>query len=110
MTPVPSANGRFAATADAIAAAVLAVPGVEGLHGGARGEIATALPGRRIAGLRIDEDACAVHVAVRWDCDMRETAAAIRAALLPLTGGRTVAVTVEDIAEPNGAPRDEDRT
>ncbi|WP_204745263.1 hypothetical protein [Glycomyces paridis] len=96
----------FAATADAIAAAALAVPGVEGLHGGPGDAIATALPGRRIPGLRIDADTCAVHVAVAWDADMRATAEALRAALLPLTGARTVAVTVEDVGE----PRDEDRT
>ncbi|MCD0442416.1 Asp23/Gls24 family envelope stress response protein [Glycomyces sp. A-F 0318] len=100
-----AASGDFAATADAIAAAATAVPGVAGLHGGAFDEVATALPGRRIKGLRLDEGACAVHVAVDWDADMPRVADAIRAALAPLTGDRTVSVTVEDVGEPK-----EDRT
>lgn len=106
MTPVATQTGDFAAGADAIAAAALAVPGVRGLHGGAFDEIATALPGRRIKGLRLDEDGCAVHVAVDWDADIPQVAAAIRAALAPLTDGRTVSVTVEDVGE----PETEDRT
>jgi hypothetical protein len=105
MTPAATGTDDFAARADAIAAAALAVPGVTGLHGGAYDEIATVLPGRRIRGLRLDEDACGVHVAVGWDADMPHVAAAIRASLAPLTGDRTVSVTVEDVGEPK-----EDRT
>jgi len=106
MTPVDTGTGDFAAHADAIAAAALAVPGVNGLHGGAFDEIATVLPGRRIKGLRLDERGCAVHVVADWNADMPHVAAAIRAALAPLTDGRTVSVTVEDV----GDPKDEDRT
>lgn len=104
---MPTATGDFAATADAIAAAALTVPGVEGLHGGALGEIATALPCRRVAGLRLDADTCAVHVAVRWGTDMREAAAALRTALRPLAGGREVAVTFEDIGPPAEDPSED---
>ncbi|SDD47936.1 hypothetical protein SAMN05216270_104177 [Glycomyces harbinensis] len=105
MTPVATENGDFAALADAIADAALAVPGVQGLHGGAFDEIATALPGRRIKGLRLDRDGCAVHVVAEWDADIPQAAAAIRAALAPLTGGRTVSVTVEDVGEPENGDR-----
>ncbi|MDA1383442.1 MULTISPECIES: hypothetical protein [Glycomyces] len=90
----------FAASVDAIAAVVRAVPGVSDLHGGVQGEIAVLLPGRRVPGLRLGDTACEVHVAVDWDADIPLTAAAIRTAVAPLAGGRPVAVTVEDVAEP----------
>lgn len=90
----------FAASVDAIAAAVRAVPGVSDLHGGVQGEIGVLLPGRRVPGLRLGDAACEVHVAVHWDADIPLTAAAIRTAVTPLAGGRPVAVTVEDVAEP----------
>ncbi|MEU6859246.1 hypothetical protein AB0B28_10305 [Glycomyces sp. NPDC046736] len=104
MTATATGTDDFAARADAIAAAALAVPGVKCLHGGMLDEIATVLPGRRIKGLRFDDCGCAVHVAVAWGADMPLVAAAIKAALAPLTDG-AVSVTVEDVAE----PRDEDR-
>ncbi|GAA1679680.1 hypothetical protein GCM10009830_28420 [Glycomyces endophyticus] len=87
----------FAAGVDAIAAAVRAVPGVSGLHGGPLGEVAVLLPGRRVPGLRLGDAECEVHVAVHWDTDIPRTAAAVHAAVAPLTGGRPVAVTVEDV-------------
>ena len=97
-------NDDFAADADAIAAAVRDAPGVSDLHGGVQGEIALLLPGRRIPGLRLNDAACEVHVAVEWDADIPRTAAAIRTAVAPLAGGRPVIVTVEDV----DAPRKED--
>lgn len=93
-------NDDFAADADAIAAAVRDAPGVSDLHGGVQGEIALLLPGRRIPGLRLGDTACEVHVAVEWDADIPRTAAAIRATVAPLAGGRPVIVTVEDVDEP----------
>jgi hypothetical protein len=103
---VPAQTGDFADRAVSIAAAVLAVPGVRDLHSGAGGEIAVFLPGRRVSGLRLDDTACEVHIAVHWGADMPRTAAAVRNAVAPLTGGLPVTVTVEDVGE----PRDEDRT
>lgn len=103
---MPAQTGDFADRAEAIAAAVLAVPGVRDLHGGTRGEIAVFLPGRRISGLRLDGASCDVHIAVEWGADIPRTASAVRKTLAPLTGGLPVAVTVEDVGE----PRDEDRT
>ena len=48
--------------ADRVAAAVRNVPGVADLHTGAFGEVATHLPGRRVGGVQIRADHCAVHV------------------------------------------------
>ncbi|MGL5861474.1 MAG: hypothetical protein ACRCY9_09490, partial [Phycicoccus sp.] len=50
--------------ADRVAEAVLAVPGVAGLHGGTFGEVATYLPGRRVIGIRLNDVAAEVHVTV----------------------------------------------
>ena len=82
--------------ADQIATAVLAVPGVAGLHAGMFGEVATYLPGRRVTGVRITHDAVEVHVSVLIDTPIRATAAAIRRAVTRLTA-LPVDVTVEDV-------------
>ena len=82
--------------ADRIAAAVLDVPGVAGMHAGMFGEVATYLPGRRVAGVRITPDAVEVHVSVLVDVPIRDTASAIRQAVAPLTA-LPINVTVEDV-------------
>ncbi len=82
--------------ADRIAAAVLAVPGVAGLHAGSFGEVATYLPGRRVTGVRIGRDAVDVHVSVGIDVPIRPTAAAIRRAVAALSA-LPINVTVEDV-------------
>ena len=90
--------------ADRIAAAVLAVPGVAGLHAGMFGEVATYLPGRRVTGVRITADAVEVHVSVLLDTPIRATAAAIRRAVAPWTT-QAVDVTVEDVVPAGHAER-----
>ena len=84
--------------ADSIAAAILAVPGVAALHPGMFGEVGTYLPGRRVTGVRITDDKVDVHVTVYEGVDVRRTAAAVRDAVVRVTPGPTVDVTVEDIA------------
>ncbi|MFD4264555.1 hypothetical protein [Rhodococcus sp. NPDC058481] len=79
-----------------IADAVLAVPGVAGLHGGMFGEVATYLPGRRVLGVALGDDSCAVHISVRYPANVVETAERVRASLAPLVAG-PVDVTVEDV-------------
>jgi hypothetical protein len=81
---------------ESIAEAVLATDGVAGLHGGMFGEAATYLPGRRVAGIRIDENGTEVHVTLIAGHPVRETADAIRTAVSPLSPG-PVHVTVEDV-------------
>ncbi len=94
---------------DAVADAVRAVPGVADLHAGVFGEVGTYLPGRRIAGISIGAGGAEIHVALLMGYPVRETAALLRGAVAPLTGG-PVHVTVEDVvAEPDPGP-DPDRT
>ena len=48
--------------AEQVAEAVRTVPGVHDLYGGLLGEVATYLPGRRVVGVRLTDEACAVHI------------------------------------------------
>lgn len=83
-------------TADAVAAAVLAVPGVTSLHGGAFGEVGTYLPGRRVTGVRTQANQIEVHVVVAGDIHVLHVAEQIRAVVAPLAM-RPVNVFIEDI-------------
>jgi len=89
-------------TADAVAALVLAVPGVVGLHAGRFGEVATYLPGRRVTGVKLDDERLEVHVVLRFDAPLRAVAQqihAVLAAVVPVP----VQVFVEDLAAPDAA-------
>ncbi|GAB3249123.1 hypothetical protein GCM10027425_06000 [Alteromonas gracilis] len=87
--------------ADRVAATVLAVPGVSGLHGGSFGEVATYLPGRQVAGVRTADDHTAVHISVAMDQPLLEVADTVRDQVAALTGGE-VRVVVEDVT-PRGS-------
>jgi NADPH-dependent curcumin reductase CurA len=89
--------------AELIANAVLAVPGVAGLHGGMFGEVATYLPGRRVLGVALGDDSCAIHISVRYPAHVIETAERVRAALVPMLDV-PVDVTVEDVLTERTAP------
>jgi len=82
------------------AAAALAVPGVAGLYGGAFGEIATHLPGRRVAGVRTrstpDGSRIDVHVVARLGGDLRELASVVHQRVHDTVGGQ-VHVVVADL-------------
>ncbi len=94
---------QVAETADAVRAAVLDLPGVAGLHGGAFGEVATHLRGRTVPGVQVRPDRTAVHVVLEWDVDAREAAALVRAAVAGITH-TPVDVVVADITPPAEAP------
>lgn len=99
MTSIPGAAASQPTPvelADRVAVAVLAVPGVAGLHSGAFGEVGTHLAGRRVEGVRLGPDRCEVHLVVVWGTDVLVTADRVRAAVAPLVD-RVVDVTVEDV-------------
>lgn len=87
------------ALADQVAAAVLRVPGVVGLHAGPDGLAATYLPDRWITGVRLHLTGCEVHVVMAWEASVGATTRAVRRAVAPLVDG-TVDVTVAEIAPP----------
>jgi hypothetical protein len=82
--------------AEAVAAAVLAVPGVVRLHGGRFGALGTYLPGRRVTGVRIDEEGTEVHVVVSDLVPVPDTAARVQRAVSAIAP-MPVRVHVEDI-------------
>ncbi len=85
---------------DAVAEAVGALPEVSGLSSGLVPEVATYLPGRRVAGVRVADGEVEVHVKARWGPTLPQVAERVRAAVAPLAGGRTVSVHVDDIELP----------
>ncbi len=82
---------------DDVRDAVLAVPGVVDLHGGAFGEVATYLPGRRVHGIRLRPDHAEVRVTLAVGSSVRDTAHAVRLAVAPWTGDLPFHVAVEDV-------------
>jgi hypothetical protein len=86
-----------------IAAAVLAVPGVHGLHetvvAGVVEEVAARLPVSRVAGVQLKDDECTVRVVLDHDAQVVPTSEAVHRALAPLVE-RPVHLVVEDIATP----------
>ncbi len=91
---VPEPTG--AELADQVAAAVLAVRGVTGLHGGVFGETATYLPGRRVPGVRLTENVADIHLSLAYGAPVFATAQQVRTAVAALVPG-PVNVTVEDV-------------
>ncbi len=91
--------------ADLVAATVLAVDGVVGLHGGMFGEAATYLPGRKVAGVRISEDGAQVHLTVGYGRPVHPLAEAVRRAVAPMVTG-PVDVVVEDVSPEDVSPED----
>ena len=84
-----------------IVAAVLAIPGVAAMHGGAFGEVATYLPGRRVTGVTVGPTSCAVHLAARYPANVVDTAERVRAAVESLVDV-PVDVTIEDLLTETG--------
>jgi hypothetical protein len=89
---------------DAVAAAVRACPGVSDLHGGRYGEVTTYLPGRVVRGVVVGAGRVRVQVRSGWGTEAPKLAAAITAALAPLTGNRPVDVAIADIDDPPFTP------
>jgi hypothetical protein len=94
--PVPV---DLATLADEVAAAARSVPGVVGLHTGTFGEVATYLAGRRVAGVQLRPDGCAVHLVLAWGAPVLATADLVRAVVVPLVGV-PVDVSIEDVVGP----------
>lgn len=98
----PVADAEQVEPADAVAAAVRAVPGVLDLHGGLLSEVATYLPGRMVRGVRLREPGAEVHVVLAWGAPLEETTAAVRAVAAEVVG-LPVDVWVQDVREPEAS-------
>jgi hypothetical protein len=108
MTPPP--NGAVPAPAvidgadiDMIAMAVRQCAGVSALDGGPYGEVATYLPGRKVAGVVVGDGRVMVQVRSRWGIPVPELAGLIAAAASSFTGHRRIDVVIADIDDPPDA-------
>jgi hypothetical protein len=88
------------ALAEAVAAAVLAHPGVAALSGGPFGTIASYLPRRRVLGVRLplaDTDPVQIAVVARMGVALPRLADELGAAVVEVLGPVAVDVTVADV-------------
>lgn len=90
--------------ADAVAAAVLACPGVSRLSGGRYGQVATYLPRRRVTGVQVDQSRIQVHVVGRYGLTVDDIAAQVRASVRLFAGDRPVDVAIDDLDVAGGPP------
>lgn len=98
MSPVLQAAA--APEVDQLAAAVLACPSVVSLHPGGPDYVATYLPGRRVAGVRVDDTVVEVAVVAATGVPVHSVAAQVRSAVAALAAGRAVDVHIADVAPP----------
>ena len=103
MTGHGSLPAQDAYDVDVIAAVTLACPAVAGMHGGGPRVVATYLPGRRVEGVRVEDDGVLVSVVLRYGVPVRSLEAQVRAALAPHVGGRSIDVHVADVQPPEAA-------
>ncbi|MFD6882339.1 hypothetical protein [Rhodococcus sp. NPDC060084] len=99
MTSSPGADPRThpdPEVADLVAEIVTGVAGVAGLNSGPFGSVATYLPGRRIPGIRLGPEGCAVHITAEYPADLSALADTVRA-LVEAVVGPPVHVTIEDV-------------
>lgn len=93
----------YGVNVDAVAAAVLACPGVARMSRGLLGEAATYLPGRRVHGVVIreqpsqDETDLDVRVVAAFGPTMADIAAQIRQAVASAAPGKSATVAIDDI-------------
>jgi hypothetical protein len=99
---VASDPTRDPALAEAVAAAVLAHPGVVRLSGGPFGTVASYLPRRRIIGVRLplqEADPVEIALVARMGVPLPRLADEVGAAVVAVLGPVAVDVTVTDVEE-----------
>ncbi|MFN0091312.1 MAG: hypothetical protein ACKVWR_13750 [Acidimicrobiales bacterium] len=104
----PGGAGADETLAERLARLATSCPGVVRLMAG---PAATHLPGRRVEGVRVSDDAVEVHLRAAWT-PLPELGARVAETLAPHCGGRAVHVYIQDIAtadmtqsEPPEGPR-----
>jgi len=85
------------ADVDTIAAAMMACPAVAGLHEGGTRAVATYLPGRRVVGVRVEDQRVLVSVVLASGSSVPMLEAQVRSKLAPHVRGRKVDVHVADV-------------
>ncbi len=107
--PTGATVARSEPDPDAIAAVVRGVNGVVDLSGGAIGEVATYLPGRRVTGVQVGEDSIEVHVVAEYGLSVLDVADRVRTAVRALAPERIVNVAVDDVRLPGEDSAEQDK-
>lgn len=97
MTSSDSGPPQGPSDVDAIAAAVRTCPAVAELDGGGTRLVATYMPGRRVVGVRVEDDRVLVSVVLAPGSSVQALESQVRSALAPLVEGRRVDVHVADL-------------
>lgn len=98
------------ASAEAVAAAAAACPGVVRLASGSPVEVATYLPGQRVHGVRIRDGVVEVHIVATLGQNLPELAETVRAAVEGAAPDHTVDVYVDDLDVPTDDAEPADAT
>jgi hypothetical protein len=85
---------------DAVAAATRSCLDVVDLDGGPFDTVASYLPGRRVAGVRVGSDQVTLQIRSRWGVPISQVGQQVRAAVIPLILGRRLEIVISDIADP----------
>lgn len=111
MTPQTPIGGpdEVGSAAAEIAGAVTAVPGVAHLSGGAFGTVATYLPGHRVVGVVLTDDACEIAIVAKLHYDLPDLADQIRSAAGKFTD-LPIDVTIADLELKPTADDESDRS
>ena len=97
MSARTDADAEAVSPAEAVADAVAACPGVVRLGTGSTIEVATYLPGRRVHGVRMGDDAVEVHVVARPGTVLPDLAEAVRRAVITVVSTQIVDVYIDDL-------------
>lgn len=84
---------------DAVAAAVRGCAAVDDLYSSPAAAVASYLPGRQVAGVRVAQDVVSIQVRGRWGVPVIDLAGQIRAGIIGLVGGRRIDVLVADLSD-----------
>ena len=82
---------------DMLAAATLACPAVAGMHMGGTKFVATYFPGRRVVGVRVDDDRVVLSVVLARGASVPALEKQVRGALASLVGRRQIDVHIADV-------------
>jgi hypothetical protein len=92
-----SAPDELDVDVDAVVAATLQCPAVAGMHSGGMRFVVTYLAGRRVVGVRADDDRVLVSVVLAQGASVPRLEGQVREAVAPIVRGRYVDVLVADV-------------
>ena len=87
---------------DAVAAAVRTCAGVDDLYSNPAATVASYLPGRQVAGVRVGSPNVTIQIRGRWGVPVPQLVAQVRAAVATMVGGRPVDVVIADVTDAPG--------